>query len=194
MTDTFNAQQQGDVRLFQTLDDGDIVIEGGIAEMNGGLSTAVFLSLFGGNEDDNGRPDNSLSWWGNFIEIDPSKKYTSELQNLTESLPLITGNLRRIEDAALRDLDWFLTERIASRVTVEATIPDVNRVNILVGIEADGQESTFQFTENWRLDQSLQSPPAILRNLGTDLFFVLLEAGDSLIYEDDGLVELETRL
>lgn len=188
---TFNTQQQGDVRLYQILDDGDIVVKNGIAEMNGGLGTAAYLSLFGGNEDDNGRPNNSLQWWGNFIEIDPSKRYTSELQNLMQSLPLITGNLRRIEDAATRDLKWFLTENIASRVEVEASIPGINRVDITVKIEANGQESTFQFTENWRLDVSLQLPPVILKNVGTDIFHVLTEGDNFLNYEDGGLVELE---
>lgn len=186
--------QQGDVKLYQILDDGDIVIEDGIAEMNGGLGTAAYLSLFGGNEDDNGRPGNSLSWWGNFLDNEPSKKYTSELQHLTQTLPLITGNLRRIEDAALRDLGWFLSERIASSVRVEVSIPDVNRVDITVTIEANGQENVFRFTENWKLDLSLQPLPVVLSNFGTDLFHILLEDGFALNYEDDGFVELETKL
>lgn len=189
-----NAQQQGDVRLYQILDDGDIIIENGIAEMNGGLATAAYLSLFGGNEDDNGRPDNSSTWWGNFIEPDLSRRYVSELQHLMQTLPLITGNLRRIEDAALRDLRWFLTEQIASSVEVEAFIPDVNRVDITVRIEADGREVTFQFTENWKLDFALQSPPSIPGVVSNELFYFLLEGGGQLLYEDGGLVELENRL
>lgn len=186
--------QQGDVKLYQILDDGDVVIEDGIAEMNGGLGTAAYLSLFGGNEDDNGRPGNSLSWWGNFLEDNPSGKYTSELQHLTQTLPLITGNLRRIEDAALRDLGWFLSERIASSVIVEASIPDVNRVDITVRIEANGQENIFRFTENWKLDLALQPLPVILDNLGQDLFHILLEDGGALVYENAGFIELENKL
>ncbi len=189
----FNTQQQGDVRLYQILDDGDIVIEDGIAEMNGGLGTAAYLSLFGGNEDDNGRPDNSFQWWGNFIEIDPSKRYTSELQNLMQSLPLITGNLRRIEDAATRDLKWFLTENIASNVEVEASIPGVNKVDISVRIEANGQESTFQFTENWRLDFSLRLPPLLEKVVSSSIFYLLSESGDFILQEDGDLIEYEVR-
>ena len=47
--------QQGDVLLFQTVDDGEINIENGVVEMSGGLETAAYLSLYGGNEDDDGR-------------------------------------------------------------------------------------------------------------------------------------------
>lgn len=190
---TFNTQQQGDVRLYQILDDGDIVIENGIAEMNGGLGTAVYLSLFGGNEDDNGRPDNALQWWGNFIEINPRRRYTSELQNLMQSLPLITGNLQRIEDAATRDLKWFLTEKIASNVEVEASIPGVNRVDITVRIEADGRESSFQFTENWKLDHRLEVTPEAPRKLSTTVVYFLLESGDFLLQENGDLLEQESK-
>lgn len=184
-------QQQGDVRLFHTLDDGDIVIEDGVIEMKGGLGTAVYLSLFGGNEDDNGRPDNPATWWGNRIELDLSKRYISELQHLTQTLPLITGNLRRIEDAAIRDLQWFLTERIASVIEVVASIPDVNQVDITVNIRAEGREFTFQFTENWKLDSALQLPAAILKNIGENTVYLLSEAGDFVLQEAGDLIEQE---
>ncbi len=184
-------QQQGDVRLYHTLNDGDVVIENGVIEMNGGLETAAYLSLFGGNEDDNGRPDNSATWWGNRIELDLSKHYVSELQHLTQTLPLITGNLKRIEDAALRDLQWFVTERIASSVSVEVSIPDVNQVDITVKIQAEGREFTFQFTENWKLDVSLQLPAAILKNIGEDIVYLLSEGGDFVLQETGDLIEQE---
>ncbi len=144
------TKQQGDVLLFQTDDDGDINVSGGIVEMSGGLDTAAYLSLFGGNEDDDGRDDNAFTWWGNLDEIDPARRYRSETQNLLRSLPATTGNLRRIEDAASRDLAWFLEERVASSVAVVVSIPAINRVKIAIGIEARGEESRFEFVENWK--------------------------------------------
>ena len=47
--------QQGDVLLFQTIDDGNVEVINGIITMSGGLDTAAYLSLFGGNEEDDGR-------------------------------------------------------------------------------------------------------------------------------------------
>ena len=98
--------QQGDVKLFQTNDDGEITVTNGIVEMSGGLETTAYLALFGGNEDDSG--DTSKQFWGNFAENEPSKKYTSEFQHLLTKLPAVSANLLILEKAALRDLNFFL--------------------------------------------------------------------------------------
>jgi phage gp46-like protein len=141
--------QQGDVFLYQTDDGGEISISGGVVEMSGGLETAAYLSMFGGNEDDDGLQDRALTWWGNIGETEPAKQYRSETQNLLRSIPATSFNLRRIEDAATRDLAWFVSENVASSVSVSATMPGLNRVKITVTIEAVGLESEFEFIENW---------------------------------------------
>lgn len=142
--------QQGDVLLFQTNDDGDINVELGIVEFSGGLGTSAYLSLFGGNEDDDGRASNPLTWWGNIDETKPDRKYRSETQNLLRSIPAVSRNLLRIQDAALRDLQWMLNQNIASSVDAVATIPGLNRINLEIRIEAVGEETRFEFTENWK--------------------------------------------
>lgn len=142
--------QEGDVKLFQTDDDGEITVENGLVEMSGGLETAAYLSLFGGNEDDDGRADNPANWWANLDEVDPVRQYHSETQNLLQALPATTGNLRRIEDAAGRDLAWFVDSGVASSVSVSASIPGINRIKLTIDIEAVGQESSFEFVENWK--------------------------------------------
>jgi phage gp46-like protein len=144
------AEQQGDVLLCQTNDDGEINIVDGIVEMSGGLETAAYLSLFGGNEDDDGRSNNTATWWANLDEVDTTRHYRSETQHLLQAIPAITGNLRRIEDAAARDLAWFIEGNIASSVTVSASIPGLNKVKLNIDIEALGQESSFEFVENWK--------------------------------------------
>ena len=136
--------QQGDVLLQQTNDDGDITVTGGIVEMTGSFETAAYLSLFGGNEDD------GATWWGNALEVDPAFKYVSKTQTLLQALPAVSANLRRIEDAARIDLQWFLTKGIASSLDVAASIPALNRIQITIDIQADGEESSFTFTENWK--------------------------------------------
>lgn len=144
------AEQQGDVLLFHTDDDGEINVVDGIVEMSGGLETAAYLSLFGGNEDDDGRDSNPATWWGNIDEIDPARQYRSEAQHLLQSIPATTGNLRRVEDAAARDLAWFTQTNVASSVTVAATIPGLNKIKLTINIEAVGEESSFEFVENWK--------------------------------------------
>lgn len=142
--------QQGDVLLFQTTDNGEINVSGGIVEMSGGLETAAYLSLFGGNEDDDGRDESSATWWANLNETGDSRQYRSETQNLLQAIPSVPANLRRIEDAARRDLAWFLSDNIVSKITVTASMPGLNKVRIIIDIEAVGEESQFDFVENWK--------------------------------------------
>ncbi len=145
------TEQQGDVSLFQTDDDGNIEVEGGVVKMSGGLETSVYLSLFGGNEDDDGRADNRANWWANIDEVDPAREYHSETQNLLQALAATSGNLRRVQDAANRDLSWFITNKVSSTVNVVASIPGINRIKLTIDIGAQGEETSFEFVENWKV-------------------------------------------
>lgn len=134
-----------DVYLFQTEDGGDIAIKNNDLALTAGLETAVYLSLFGGNEDDDGRPDNPLQWWGNLNEEDPNRRMVSRYQHLLKSLPATTGNLKRLNDAGKADLEW-LTE-LGYTVSIESMIPAVNRVDARIVV--NGAE--FQFIEEWAI-------------------------------------------
>ena len=140
--------QQGDVLFFLTTDGGDITVEGGVVDMAGGLETAVTLSLFGGNEDDDGRADSPDQWWGNLGE-ERERQYRSETQHLLRSLPAVSSNLRRLEDAAVRDLAWMTATGAASDVSVAVSLPALNRVRIAVSV--DGRPPLV-FSANWRAD------------------------------------------
>jgi phage gp46-like protein len=145
-------QDQGDVLLFQTTDDGEIEVEDGHVTLSGGLETAAYLSLFGGNEQDSGRPDDPLTWWGNIDEQQPERQYRSETQYLLQSIPAVPANLRRIEQAAQRDLAWFVTVGAATEVSAVATMPAVNRVRLVIQITANGIPTTIEYIENWKAD------------------------------------------
>jgi phage gp46-like protein len=135
-----------DVLLRQTNDGGDVTIQGGLLLLSEGLETAVYLSLFGGNEDDPAEANTALQWWGNLLDAEPERAYRSETQFLVRALPAIPANLRRIEQAAGRDLKWMLDTATAQSVSVEATIPAVNRVALaVVIITATGQRVELSF-------------------------------------------------
>lgn len=120
-----------DVLLRQTNDGGDITVENGLTLMSDGLETAVYLSLFGGNLDDGGDPASEREqWWGNVDEPDADRRYRSETQHLIESLPTVPNNLRRIEQAAARDLDWMLGAGILKSIAATASIPGVDQVRL----------------------------------------------------------------
>jgi phage gp46-like protein len=135
-----------DVLLRQTNDGGDITLQAGLVLLSEGLETAAYLSLFGGNEDDPGETDVTLQWWGNLLDVEVDRAYRSETQYLIRGLPAVPFNLRRIEQAAARDLQWMLDDKLAQSITVEATIPSAGRVRIgLVIITADGQRIELFF-------------------------------------------------
>lgn len=150
MLDKEPFKQQGDPYLRHTLNGGELTAEGGLLQMTGGLPTAVYLALFGGNIDDDGLPKNPQSWWGNAEELDPDGTYRSETQHALETLPAIPANLRKIEAAVMRDLQWLLTRNIASVVRAEATMPALNTVKLVVTVSAEGVESNFEFVECWK--------------------------------------------
>ncbi len=136
-----------DVLLCQTLDDGEINITGGLVELTGDFRTAVYLSLFGGNEDDDGRDNNEFNWWGNLGTTNPSELYRSETQNLLNKLPPTSNNLLRIEDAVSRDLEWLNAVGAVTGINVTVTVPELNRIRIVVEINGD---ENVEFLENWK--------------------------------------------
>lgn len=139
-------QQQGDVLLYQTVNDGDIIVTDGLIQMTGGLDTAIYLSLFGGNEQDDGSPDNPVQWWGNTGENESALHQRSETQHLLRSIPATTGNLRRIKDAIERDLAWLSSTGVARELSISITIPALNRLGVTVNVDGFG----FEFIENWK--------------------------------------------
>lgn len=136
-----------DVLLYQTPDDGDINIVDGVVELTDDFRTSVYLSLFGGNEDDDGRDDSALSWWGNIGATEPAERYTSETQNLLNTLPPSTGNLLRLEDASRRDLKWMLDTGAVSELDVAVTMPELNNAQFVITLNGD---ETVEFIENWK--------------------------------------------
>lgn len=131
-----------DVLLFQTADDGDVVIDGGEFQLTDGLETAVYLSLFGGNWQDDGSEGNPRQWWGNADVVDPDQRQTSRTQYLMQSLPATSGNLKRVEDAATADLAWLPPEYA---VSISASVPARNKVQFVIQIN----DLTVTILEDW---------------------------------------------
>lgn len=135
-----------DVLLRQTHDGGDITVEAGLVLMSEGLESAAYLSLFGGNEDDAGdTAGERAQWWGNLGEPEPSRTYRSETQYLMRSLAAVPSNLRLVERAAARDLEWMRSTGVARSVEVSASIPELNRVRLDVVIVTPKEQIQLSF-------------------------------------------------
>lgn len=134
--------------LFECAPDGgNITVENGTIKLDDGLVAAVYLSAFGGNEDDSGMDgDVRRQWWGNLDEPVPERTYRSETQYLLRGLPLIPANLKRVEDAFARDTDWMVPS-VASAIEFSASMPAVNTIRIDGAVVVDGKRIPFSFTE-----------------------------------------------
>lgn len=144
-----------DVKLFQTGDGGNITINTNQdVELTGGFETDFYLSLFGGNQDDDGSVGNKNNWWGNLTENDPIYQFRSKTQNLLVSLPLVSGNLRRIEDAAKYDIQSYIDIGSVDSIDVTVSIIGKRAVSIKIDAFVDGNNISITFLANW---QSMES-------------------------------------
>ena len=138
-----------DFYLFQTPDGGDSGVNNNDIVTTEGVGTAIYLSLFGGNEDDPGGDNRKKDWWGNLDESEPKLWYRSETQYLVRSLPATSSNLKRIEEAVKRDLAW-MSESIAESLEIKVTIPKLNWVQIVINIVINGEAQSYMIPVEWR--------------------------------------------
>src|SRR5512138_608105 len=123
---------EGDLLLSNTPDGGDIFLDSNDCFIGDtGFETAIYLSLFGGNYDDNGTESTkNKSWWGNILEENnPERKLISRFQNLSRSIPLTPGNLLKLKDAIKEDLQWFIDDGVIDKLEINMIIPSKNRLN-----------------------------------------------------------------
>ena len=131
---------EGDLLLYDTPDGGDILITEGLIASDQTFSTAVYLSLFGGNKEDNGRVKNRKTWWGNTLRgISESQRLVSRFQSIIFGLPMTTRNILDVEEAAKLDLGWMLSEKIADEILINGRAVSQNRFSLKVQINAKGK-------------------------------------------------------
>jgi phage gp46-like protein len=138
---------EGDLLLTETRDGGDIQIENDLFASDRSFNTAVYLSLFGGNKDDNGKVKNNKTWWGDtFDGITENEKLVSRFQNILYGSPMTTENIQEAENAALLDLKWIIDEGIADKISALGQASARNRFYLRVELRAHGKsvyENTF---------------------------------------------------
>lgn len=144
-----------DVKLTNTADGGDVELVNGTLALDEGLATAVYISLFGGNDDDSGLDaDIPREWWGNKSEVDPARKLRSETQFLLRSLPAIPANLQRVKQAVERDLSWLGEQELVTGIVVLASIPAVDRLRLDIDVYVtQGTKIRLSFAEDWNQAQ-----------------------------------------
>lgn len=121
-------------------------------------------------------------------ENNPSRIYRCEAAYLLANVPPAPKNLRRIEDAATRDLAWIITESVSETVRVEASMPKLNAVRLKVYL--DGIDP-LEFVSRWedRDDETLSKlvpPPVVVLNDGWDFTGTGLARADLIFVRANG--------
>jgi phage gp46-like protein len=130
---------QGDLLLQETPDGGEIILENGLFKFDENFSNAVYLSLFGGNKEDNGKVKNNREWWGNTIEgTEENEKLVSRFQNIIYGLPMTVKNIREAEAAAVLDLKWFKDEKIIDELNIYGRVTGKNNFVLVIEMSKDG--------------------------------------------------------
>lgn len=138
-----------DVRIYQAADGGEVDFKNGEPLTADGLESAAYLSLCGGNQEDNGLASGEpLQWWANVEEPVAERRMRSELQSVLRGMPAVPFNLRRAEDAAISDLAW-MTKELEAKVVVEASLPAVDWIALHVEIAIGNTTYPFDFTSEW---------------------------------------------
>lgn len=128
-----------DVLLQQTQDGGEISFDAlGNLNLTETPETSVYLSLFGGG-----------NWWADIDEPDSNLKLTGEFGQLVKTIPPSSSNLIKVEQAALRDLQWLINVGAASSIAVSAMLAPNNILEITINLEYNGRQVDLIYSLNW---------------------------------------------
>ena len=141
--------QNGDVKLIITKEGFDIDLKNNFIEMTSGFESAIFLSIFGGNEeDDNSEATNKKQFWGNRLD---GNQYRSRTLKFINGSYANAQNLQLLEKNILLDLNWFIEENIADTVEANCYIPAFNELKIDIRLLRDSKLlANSNYKLNWK--------------------------------------------
>ena len=130
--------------------DGDFALDGTRFAEDGGLETAVVLSLFLDRRipDDEPIPDGSTDrrgWWGDAFATVDGDQIGSRLWTLARA-KLTPQTVQLAHDYSVEALEWFVEDQVVSRVIVEAEAQGRERIALLIALEhASGEVTRFAY-------------------------------------------------
>jgi phage gp46-like protein len=137
---------EGDIMLIETPDGGDFIMQDGLIMADNNYSTAIYLSIFGGNKDDNGVIKTNKTWWGNTLRnMKKNEKLVSRFQNVILSMPLTVKNIKNAEAAAVLDLAWMIEDGLADNVEAIGTAKGEKRFHLDIHLSKSGT-SIFNYS------------------------------------------------
>lgn len=129
-------------------DGGEIRFIDGEPIRSGGLAGAVYILLWGGNQADDGTPESAEAWWGNQLGSD--EPIHSRTATLVQGLPMVSGNLRRIEETVEEDLQPLIDDGVATSVEATAGMRSARFLLLEIRVESVGNATEILvYRLNW---------------------------------------------
>lgn len=138
-----------DIKLYSN----DIKIQNGILELDNGLQTAIYISLFtdrriGEDDEIPDRSNDRRGYWGDTLEDEPlgSFLWTLDREKITTSL------LNKIDTYSKDALNWLIEDGIASEINtiVERDSKNIEQINIEIQIiKPDEKSESYRYSLNW---------------------------------------------
>lgn len=144
-----------DLSIFESGNGGDVERNGDNIVLTEGLFVQIYLAMFGGNvegdtisEEISDPSIQNKGWWGNNVlfEDDPQLQFNSKTERTLNTTPLTPAGRQVIQAAVQEDME-FLSE--LGEVNVVVTIPDVDKVQIVVTIQQPTEEQPQNFIFLW---------------------------------------------
>ena len=140
----------------------DVALSENDIATDGGLETAVFLSLFtdARAEDSDELPTGETSrrgWWGDAFPTVTGDRWGSRLWLLARSKRTVE-TLRRAEQYAREALAWLLVDKVASRVDVMAEAVGGDMLGFSVAVyRPTGDIVQYRYEYNWASQEARRS-------------------------------------
>ena len=136
--------REGDLYIYQTPDGGDIKNTLGEPVMDGGLESAVYLSLF--------LSESSAHWMNEYFSDD--EKIECRFAAYIKGAPKTASTITRAEELAGLDLAWMTRAKIADEIDVTITSTDAKTAALMVEIRKNGTTILqTQYSVNWSHQQ-----------------------------------------
>jgi len=129
-----------DLTIRETLNGGDLVLEGNDLQLTNELTNQVYLALFGGNVEQSTDEINleianeRFDFWGNelFHQDEPEFQFNSAFERTLNRVALDTQGIQELEQVGEQDLS-FLSE--FGTVTFSISLVSHNRIRVYMNLD-----------------------------------------------------------
>jgi len=141
-----------DLKLIETFDGGDLVLNGNDLQVIDGFQNMIYLALFGGNVEQSTKQYNEneerFDFWANSLLMldSPDIQYNSETERTLNEVSLNSRGRLLIEQSVKKDLEFM---QDFGNIEVNVSIVQNDRVKINVIIKEPNELNSNEFNYIW---------------------------------------------